>query len=262
MPEGPECHRTAIKIHSRRAGFRLIDAKIVAGRYKTHGPFPGYDVLQHASKFDGGLQLKATAAWGKLIIWLFDKNIYLHCTLGLKGGWSSKKTKHGGVCLVFSNGKEWFNDQLHYGTLKVCNREETRKKLLSLGPDVCRPETGYSIEYFRSIIDKRANWDISKLLMDQRSMAGVGNYLKSDVLYACGIHPLSICGSLPIDKQVLLHAMVIELSVRHLDHYKSGKRLGKLIYGRKRDRRCNEVLKIKTGDKRNTHYVAALQKIY
>lgn len=260
MPEGPECHRTAINLHARRAGSRLTEIKIVDGRYKTHGPFQGHDLLLHRIKVSGGLGLLGVAAWGKLIVWIFEEDVYVHCTLGLKGAWSRTKRKHGGVCFVFDNGREWFNDQLHYGTIKVCDRAATIKKILSLGPDVCRPETGFTLAHFRAMVKKRGEWDISRLLMDQSAMAGLGNYLKSDVLYACGIHPCTLCKDISLLQQAQLHSTIIELSVGHLEAYKEGTRMRKLVYGRKRDKYGNKVSKTKTGDKRNTHFVASRQK--
>lgn len=260
MPEGPECHRTAINLHARRAGALLTEVKIVDGRYKTHGPFQGYDLLVSKVNAQHRLKLQGVAAWGKLIVWIFEGDIYVHCTLGLKGGWSRSKRKHGGVCFVFDNGREWFNDQLHYGTIKVCDRESTVKKILSLGPDVCRPETGFTLSHFRAMVKKRSEWDIARLLMDQKAMAGLGNYLKSDVLYACCIHPCTPCKELGLMQQAQLHAAIVDLSVGHLQAYKTGTRMRKLVYGRKRDKYGNKVIKIKTGDKRNTHFVVSVQK--
>jgi len=262
MPEGPECHRTAINLHTRRAGTRLIGVDIVDGRYRTHGPFQGYDKLQEECKSGLGLEVLGVATWGKLIIWIFEKGIYLHCTLGLKGAWSKSKRKHSGVCLIFDGGREWFDDQLHYGTLKVCDKEQTIKKLLSLGPDVCRPQTGLTFDYFQQMLTKRANWDISKLLMDQSALAGLGNYLKSDALYVCKIHPCSRCGTVPLAKQAELFVAITDLSVGHLDCYKRGRKMRKLVYGKKRDAVGNTISKVKTGDKRNTHYVSSVQVLY
>ena len=262
MPEGPECHRTAINLNARRAGSCFVDVIIESGRYKTHGPFQGYELLIAGIRKTNGLRVIAVAAWGKLIIWMLSRSLFIHCTLGLKGGWSRSKRKHGGVCFVFDNGREWFNDQLHYGTIKVCGKEETVKKLLALGPDVCRPETGFTLQHFRGLLKRRATWDISKLLMDQKSMAGLGNYLKSDVLYACGVHPSARCGDISLEKQAELWHVIKELSVGHLNAYINGTRMGKLVYGRRRDKRGNKVCKVKTGDKRNTHYVPVVQKLF
>ena len=262
MPEGPECHKLAMILDERRGEQFLTDVRIIGGRYKTHGPFAGYSELVRGCATGNGLRLEGVAARGKLIVFMFEGGVHLHCTLGLKGGWSRHKRKHSGVCLVFSNGLEWFDDQLHYGTLRVCTEEQTLAKIMSLGPDVCRPSGDLTLAYLQGIIRKRPNWDIAKLLMDQSLLAGLGNYLKSDVLYACGIHPSSRCGAIPVGKQAELLAFITELPVGHLNRYKQGGRLRKLVYGKKRDSSGNCVSKVKTGDKRNTHFVPAVQEMY
>ena len=103
---------------------------------------------------------------------------------------------------------------------------------------------------------------MAKFLMDQSRISGLGNYLKSDALYVCGIHPLSKCGNIPPGKQAELYKTVLWIPQKTLDSYARGHGAGKMIYGKKTDRCGNRVDKVKTGDKRNTHYVGKVQELY
>ena len=156
MPEGPECHRAALRLEDRLTGCTLEHVRIVSGRYAMHGVFAGHEQL--VADIGAGLVLKGVGAKGKLIIWIFDNGMYLHCTLGLKGRWLTRKAKHAGVCLAFNRGEAWFDDQLHYGTLKYCGRADTIARLSRIGPDVCRVPTQLSFETFRELLMKRPEW--------------------------------------------------------------------------------------------------------
>ena len=98
--------------------------------------------------------------------------------------------------------------------------------------------------------------------MDQTKISGLGNYLKSDMLYLCAIHPSSECGNIPPDKRIELFKAVLQVPRNTLANYAKGGRARKIIYGKKVDVRGNKVDKVKTGDKRNTHYVPSSQKLY
>ena len=260
MPEGPECHRAALRLEQKYIGCVLEEIRIISGRYAVHGVFAGHEQLVADIRI--GLVLRGVGAKGKLIIWVFENGMYLHCTLGLKGRWLSRKEKHSGVCLAFNRGQAWFDDQLHYGTLKYCDSEMTTARLSRLGPDVCRIPAQLSYDTFEELLSRRPQWDISRFLMDQSKISGLGNYLKSDVLYLCGIHPLSECGNIPPDKRIELFKAVLQVPRNTLASYAKGGRARKVIYGKKVDVRGNKVDKVKTGDKRNTHYVPSSQKLY
>ena len=260
MPEGPECHRAALRLEQKYMGSTLEEARITSGRYAIHGVFAGHEQL--VADIRTGLVLSGVGAKGKLIIWVFENGMYLHCTLGLKGRWLARKAKHSGVCLAFNRGQAWFDDQLHYGTLKYCDSKTTTARLSRLGPDVCRIPAQLSYDVFEELLTRRPQWDISKFLMDQTKISGLGNYLKSDVLYLARSTRCPSAAIFPRKSGLSCLRRCCRSPGTHLQTMRKGGRAGKIIYGKKVDVRGNKVDKVKTGDKRNTHYVPSSQKLY
>ena len=71
--------------------------------------------------------------------------------------------------------------------------EETNKKLLELGPDPLTHDI--SIEQFRTRLfkkNKKGEKTICEALMNQKTVAGVGNYIKAEVLWLSKVSPPQI----------------------------------------------------------------------
>jgi formamidopyrimidine-DNA glycosylase len=155
------------------------------------------------------------------------ESIYLGVTLGLSGGWfrssasksnNSKKLingldterfdddtadeyltaalKHINVEFKFNSGTLYFYDQLSYGTLKVLSQKELDSKLKKLGVDMGDPDTTFEDFYdalkgeASSPKNFRASSEpIGNLIVNQKIISGVGNYLRADSLWASKISP-------------------------------------------------------------------------
>lgn len=258
MPEGPQCRRTASYLESEVGGKVLTDVRITSGRYRTHGVFEGYSFLTDALP----LRLCYVGGRGKLIIFMFERGIYLLSTLGLTGKWTSRKGKHSGLCFTFKDQVMYYDDQMHFGTVRVVAFAAMVKAVLGLGHDVCGEEP-LLITYMNDCIERRSSWEICKLLMDQKSFAGIGNYIKAEVLYAAKIAPMSICGSIPSEALHLLVDAINRICVLHYTQLISGARRERLkVYGKKKDSIGNIVKREKTGDGRTSHWVPCLQVVY
>jgi formamidopyrimidine-DNA glycosylase len=107
--------------------------------------------------------------------------------------------------------KMWFKDQLHYGTIRFVRWSTMEKKVLALGPDVTVRDPRFTKRYWRSLIERYRNWDISKLLMDQGKIAGIGNYLKAEILYDSKVAPDSLVGNIPEEYVERLWNSIMEL---------------------------------------------------
>ena len=76
----------------------------------------------------------------------------------------------------------------NFGTLKFINsKKDLEKKLNELGPDMFEKETTFDI--FKKAVKTKGKWNITKVLMDQKIISGVGNYIKSESLYRSAISP-------------------------------------------------------------------------
>lgn len=235
----------------------LDDVELTGGRYKKHGPFPGYDTLCKSLP----LHLFVVGCVGKLIVMCFDKDIYILCTLGLTGKFQSRKGKHSGVTFKFGKISLYFDDQIHYGTLRVASFADLLSKVRTLGPDITVAGS-VSMSYLSDCLNTHKKWEIAKLLMDQRCFAGIGNYLKAEILYAAGIAPHSHCGSICSSKFESLLENINTIAARHYGQILTGRREKLSVYGKRKDPSGCVVRKLKTSDGRTSHWVPDKQVLY
>ena len=83
--------------------------------------------------------------------------------------------------------------------------------LARLGPDVLDRSTTRAAIAARFADPRRARATLAALLLDQRFLAGVGNYLRSDILFAAGLRPSRRAGSLTEAEQERLADTVYAL---------------------------------------------------
>jgi formamidopyrimidine-DNA glycosylase len=160
----------------------------------------------------------------------------------------------------------WFKDQLHFGTLKLVNATELERKLGELGCDVLvglGKEGALSPSQWESLCAKRASWTFPKLLMDQKSISGVGNYLKSEILFKARISPHRLISSCGDDELERVYEAVVTIPRWALE---TKLRMGLAIRGRfnmkiyrKKIVEGFVVKREKTSDNRTTHWVPELQ---
>ena len=108
--------------------------------------------------------------------------------------------------------------------------------------------------------------------MNQSHISGIGNYLKSEILYESEISPFRVINSLSIKEIEILYTNIIKIAN---NSYKSGgatiRNYSNInseegtytfqfkVYQMKKDPLGNIVQKIETKDKRTTHWVPEIQ---
>jgi formamidopyrimidine-DNA glycosylase len=211
MPEVVEVKKYSDFLKKHVKQNRLLTIKILKGRYKTHQPFTGFYKLSNALP----LAVKSVKTKGKFIYFIFENDMVLFNTLGLSGGWvyeegdnepkhpivheflnkndvdeyRQQSLNHLNIMFGFERGSLYFFDTLSYGTLKVTTMDELNKKLDKIGPDMLDKNTTFEVftEKIDMIRDKSRK--IANVLMDQRVVSGIGNYLRADSLWLSGISP-------------------------------------------------------------------------
>ena len=94
------------------------------------------------------------------------------------------------VEFVTKEGSMFYFDSLSFGTLKVINNvDELNRKLSSIGMDIMDNTTKLSnfIEKYRN--KRFEEKPIGIILLNQKIISGIGNYLRSDVLWLSKISP-------------------------------------------------------------------------
>ncbi len=76
-----------------------------------------------------------------------------------------------------------------------------------LGPDLCRQHSDLTECANRMLDYFDPDMAIAEVLLDQHVVCGIGNVFRSEVLWACGVHPLAAVGELDAaDCDELIHA--------------------------------------------------------
>jgi formamidopyrimidine-DNA glycosylase len=211
MPEIVEIKKYCDLINKNFKNKKLNNIKILKGRYKKHGKFEGYNEINNSLP----LKLLEAKSKGKFIYITFENNITIYCTLGLSGGWTYKKKDsnkfqfpdimeflnvknideyrdtsldHLNIEFIFKKGSLYFFDTLSYGTISVSNDiDKLNKKLNSLGPDIMDIDTDFNL--FNEKINKFQNKKIGNVIVNQKIISGIGNYLRADILWLAKISP-------------------------------------------------------------------------
>lgn len=183
MPEGPEI---------RRAADRLAAAVVGAPLRRVWFAFPAlksYEVSLVSHR------IEAIVPHGKALLTRFDNGWTLYSHNQLYGVWKiaaagerpdttrslrvALETDRNAILLYSASDiAMWRSDEVHRHPF-----------LLKLGPDVLDPTLEPSTVAKRLLDPRFRRRALGALLLDQAFLAGMGNYLRSEVLFAAGLLP-------------------------------------------------------------------------
>ena len=268
MPEGPEVKRIATDLAKEVSDRYLIEVTVLSGRYLKKD-IPGLNDF----KKDLPTKIVGVGSHGKFLYILMSNGINIWSTLGMTGKWSRDHSRYSRVQFKFGcNSTVYFDDIRNFGTLKfVYGPNVLRYRLEKLGPDMLSEDV--SSEKFMICLRKKDKWNITKALMDQTVIAGVGNYIKAESLWLAAINPHKTISDITDGELELLNRAIKEVmrvSYKHggatfLTHKNFSGEKGDysnrfLCYNRKLDAEGNKVIKTSTPDGRTTHWAPDRQK--
>jgi endonuclease-8 len=183
MPEGPEIRRAADRLAEAVVGERLASAWFA---------FPA---LKRFEKKLVGSIVESIVPHGKALLTRFDNGWTLYTHNQLYGVWriAAAGERPGGrrslrvaletrgkAILLYSASDVamWRSDELH-----------AHPFLARLGPDVLEPALDEAAVEARLREPRFAGRSLGALLLDQGFLAGMGNYLRSEVLFAARLRP-------------------------------------------------------------------------
>ena len=192
MPEGTEIKLFAKRLNNSFAGQQLQSITIVRGPYKENEKEKYKHFREQVETFHPHT-IKSVRNKGK---WLYFKLDGDYAALGIhhgmEGSWcNDSSNKHIILELKLKcekkNKKIYFQDSRRFGTFTLLTKDELKKELDKLGPDIFKmtPE-----KFNESLETKRIqNHRLCEALMDQRIISGIGNYLRADVMYSAKLDP-------------------------------------------------------------------------
>lgn len=182
MPEGPEIRRVADRLE------RAI------GRHTVTEVYFAFDQLKPYAQRLNGRSIKRIETRGKGLLIHFDNRLALYSHNQLYGRWMIRDAHDypntGRQLRVAIHTAEKSALLYSASDIAVLTPAEiaTHPFLSRLGPDVVSdaPE-----RVATQVANTRfARRRLGALLLDQQFLAGVGNYLRSEILFVAGLHPL------------------------------------------------------------------------
>lgn len=183
MPEGPEIWRTADKLNEAIAG------KNVSACFFYHEELKPYE------KKIEGLKVKEVEPRGKALVTFFDNNLCLYTHNQLYGKWFTQtngtKPDTGRSLRVALHTENQSALLYSASEIEILPKGDLKKHayLEKLGPDVVHPETTKEEILAQYTSDVFQNRKLATLLLDQSFLSGVGNYLRSEILFYARINP-------------------------------------------------------------------------
>lgn len=190
MPEGPEIHRSADAI-----------ADALVGHPARTVEFGLDELREHEEKLQGR-SVRGVEARGKAMLTRFEGgwNIYSHNQL--YGTWMIRRA--GDVPDTNRKLRVELTNDYHSAYLYSATEIEVLKDgelddhsyLSKLGPDPLGRETDEADVVERFENDDFHRRQLATLLLDQEFVAGIGNYLRSEILWSEALHPREKLGGM------------------------------------------------------------------
>lgn len=257
MPELVEVYYFVEQIKKKIGDAILRNIIIQSGKYSRKAPV-GYDKLKKMLP----LKIIEYGTKGKFIYIKLEDDVSIWITLGLTGELLLEEDKHSHLIFQTNNGNFYFDDPRNFGTIKVVfSQSELDKKLHSLGPDPMKENLGK--KEFIEIMRKKKNQhkEIANAIVDQKVIAGIGNYLRAEILYHARINPFKEVKTLSDDELGRIwEAMNMVISASFKEQMSHGLHTYNFaVYGRKETPK-GEKVEHKDLYGRTIWYVPSVQK--
>lgn len=181
MPEGPEIRIAADGLERALRPSAVTEV------------FFAFDHLKPYATPMQGRRIKAVETRGKAMLIRFDNGLSIYSHNQLYGRWVVRKAydypaTNRQLRLAIHNQRK---SALLYSASEIEVLDPVQLVshpfLSTLGPDVLSGGTERVFERFISKKHRRRRF--SSLLLDQHFIAGIGNYLRSEILFVAGLHP-------------------------------------------------------------------------
>lgn len=286
MVEGPEATHLARYLKKHFAKQRLTGIKIKDGRYKHHGPPENFRNFLKA----GPLRLLDVGNKGKVLFLIFEGGWFLIAKLGMAGWFYRPVDKpwfeprpnivfefgtSGGSSGSSGSSQLFYSDFRNFGTLTFTQDiMQVLTEYTTIAPDIFTPAATYRALTTRicQLQENTPRMTIDTLLMDQTTLiSGIGNIIKSELLYNARISPRRTLISLkPADWKAIISAARV-FSRKTLEILERASNGGKdhgnyseyvsirQVYNKTTDKLNNKVSEYKSTDGRTTFWVPAIQ---
>ena len=183
MPEGPEIWRAADTLNEALKGEKLTEV------------YFAFEELKHYEKRLTGQSVDGVEPKGKALLTRFDNGLVLYSHNQLYGKWmisdNGTQPDTNRKLRVALHNNEHSAYLYSASDIIMLSKEEVpdHSYIKNLGPDVLHPNTTPKDVLSRFTGAAFKNRKLTTLLLDQGFLSGIGNYLRSEILFVAGVHP-------------------------------------------------------------------------
>lgn len=204
MPEGDTIFRTARTLHRALAGRIVVRFESV---------YPALTRVDHDRPLRGRT-VESVTSRGKHVLMTFSGDLILHTHMRMSGSWHIyrpdarwQRPRRDMRLLVGTDAYVAVGFNVPTAEFLSAHELQRHSAIGSLGPDLADPSFDRA-EALRRIRQHDAD-AAHEVLLNQRVLSGIGNVLKSEVLFVSGIDPFARAGTLGDDRlERLLDAAV------------------------------------------------------
>jgi formamidopyrimidine-DNA glycosylase len=212
MPEMPEVETI------RRAIVAHLPLHIIKQRTSQH-----LKSMVKAAKIQvTGQTITSISRHGKFLDIKFDSGCHLISHFGMSGGWEisrqpiKKKHTHIQFNCTDSAGLSWnlgYVDPRRFG--KFYFVQDSSEKLSKLGPDILDKDN-FSVNYLAGVFARKGKLELKPLLLDQSLVAGIGNYMASEICALAGILPTRKAGAINATEAGKIYVAIFQVVAKSL----------------------------------------------
>jgi endonuclease-8 len=201
VPEGDTIYRAARTLH-----------KALAGRAVTRftSMFPALTRVHDDAPLTGR-RIERVSSAGKHLLMEFSGGLVLRTHMRMNGSWHIyrsgerwQRPRRDMRIVVATDAYEAVGFNIPVAEFVPARRLAQHAELARLGPDLLADDFDQAEAARR--IRARGAATIAETLLNQRVLAGIGNVYKSEVLFACRVHPFAPVSSLDDERIVSLIA--------------------------------------------------------
>lgn len=216
-PEGPE-----VRIVCNNLFQRILNATIknviIGNRAKMTGLF----------NLSFPIKIIFVRSHGKKIIFDIENDQMIVVSLGMVGRLQYEKGKHTHIEFMLekneSNFSLFFDDYRYMGKIDLVSYKDLNMYFSKIGPDLL----DHALNKWISTVEwnkifektKKSVRKIADVIMDQSYISGIGNYLRSEILYYSCICPLRQCKTLTEKEWEILR--IVSHKIILLSYYHNG----------------------------------------
>ena len=266
MPEGPEVKIVADFLNKKLENKIITELNYCSKPYKKK-----YSKLINKLNQFTPINFKEIFCIGKASFLKLDKHNYFSYHLGMTGKWSDIKEKHSHLIIKTSDKTIlYFTDTRRFGNIKLLKEDDLlikypkERDLLNFNTSIKK-----NVDYL--IKNIKTNQEVCKVLLNQKYFCGVGNYLKSEILYHSKIHPhknwsdlnrKEITNLCKFTRKIMKKAYLSGgAELRDFKNPKNDSKLRLNAYGKKIDSKKRVIVNDITKDQRRTYWCPKIQKI-